>query len=112
MELKFVDRTRNLNFVFPFPNDFKRVNGCGKVKKITDAKGHDAHYITQYNSRTKVQETMNCIDKVMSEIFDGMFVNFIELWNPSTGVRETHAWNPEEYLAFIVNDDGKTIDKL
>ena len=112
MELKFVDRTRNLNFVFPFPNDFKRVNGCGKVKKITDAKGHDSHYITQYNSKTKQHETMNCIDKVMSEIKDGMFVNFLELENPSTGIRETHAWDPEEYLAFIVNDDGKTIDKL
>ena len=113
MDLKFVARQRDLNAVFPFPNQYRRTNGTAKVEYPLLGTGERVMaYLSQYSQKTQKQELMNPIDKAMSEIKEGELMKFIELEDPETGVREVTVWNPLEWQVFIVNDNGKTVDSL
>ena len=102
MELRLVDRTLSREFAFPIPNDAQRIKGFGILGEdrrlvLTDGDG--------------VQHIISRADEIMSIVKqgDGMcFLTVIDNTNRSL----TRAWSEKEFMAFIVNDEGKTIDKI
>jgi methyl coenzyme M reductase gamma subunit len=113
MELKFVARSRDLSMAFPFPSNNRRSSGTAKVVYPILGTGECGEaYLSQYDPIEEKDEVMNRVDKVMSKIKDGDFVKFIELQDPDSGIHVTTVWNELEWNVYIVNDAGKTIDKL
>ena len=102
MELRLIDRTLSREFSFPIPNDAQRVKGFGFLGKdreifLVGVEG-DKHMIA------RVGELMS----VAKEGSGYCFLTVIDNTNRSL----TRAWSEKEFMAFIVNDEGKTIDKI
>lgn len=109
MELKFVEFTTGENSVFPFPNSYIRVTGCGIVKKENDS---DAAYIWVYCNDVQSLVCRHKVETVHGHYSSEDNVKYIILRDPSTGSVQTIMWQTDAYRVYIVNDDGKTIDKL
>ena len=102
MELRLIERTLRREFSFPIPNDAQRVKGFGLLGEdrriiLTDGDGKK-HYIARAN------EIMSCPK-------EGMVMCFLTVTD-NTNRSLTRAWSEKEFMAFIVNDEGKTIDKI
>lgn len=111
MEVKFVSKLRVFNRVLPFPNNYRRSNGTAKVVYPLLGERNEP-YLAQYDAKEEKNILIGHIDTSISEFKEGDFVNFLELDNPEDGISKKIVWNEKEWFAFIVNDDGKTVDKL
>lgn len=102
MELRLVDRTLRREFAFPIPNDSQRIKGfgiLGEDRRIVLTDGDGIQHIT-----SRADEIMS-----IAKQGDGMcFLTVIDNTNRSL----TRVWNEKEFMAFIVNDNGKTIDRI
>lgn len=111
MELKYVSRTRVLSGVIPFPNNAKRGFGTGRV--VQEVGGKSAMLtIQQYDSRAKEFVSVAFAETCFSSIAEGDFVTFLRIEDVETNLYHTYVWKDEDVTVFIVNDNGKTIDRI
>ncbi len=105
MELKFVAKDRSYNLSIPFNDKKRRITGYGFIR------ANKEKYEIYQNVKEK-KEFVGIVDHVMSPIKDGTGISFIELIDTETGGCETYTWNEKEWYCYVVNNDGKTIDKI
>lgn len=102
MELRLVDRNANRELSFPFANDCMREKGSGVVK----IDGSERPLIMQ-DGRVAM-----CASGSLSPALDGKHLSYLRLTDKEIGCCAEYCWSAEEWHAFIVNDNGKTIDKI
>ena len=111
MEFKYVAKTRAWSGVIPFSNDARRFCGTGKVVEKQD--GDKTKYLLhQYDSSLKRFVFIGNIDRVLSEIKDDDFVNFIQIEDAESNTCLTYVWLESEFSVYIVNDNGKTVERI
>lgn len=111
MEFKYVSKQRVWSGVIPFSSSARRFSGTGKIVEKNDGSVTE-YLIHQFDSAKEAFTLVGRVDKVLSEIKDNDFVNFLEIEDEETSTFVTYAWNPSEYDVFIVNDNGKTVDRI
>lgn len=102
MELRLVDRTLSRELSFPIPNDARRVKGFGILEKDRRIVLHDDEGKKHIMARA---------DEILSNPKEGTGLCFLIIID-NTNHSFTTAWSEKEFKAFIVNDEGKTIDKI
>ena len=109
MKLKFSNRWLNENHVIPFPDDTTYISGIGRIRKGVAVDGWVVHI---YNSHRQEWQVRAHVDVVMSEMEEEQPVRFCTLYTDGNSVHKTYVWDEDEYSVYIMNDDGKTTDKL
>jgi len=109
MELKFVYRTRPFSESFPFENMARRCSGTGKMAND----GREWVITQQIGDKAQPVEFLNvAIGGLMrGDCVEGKFVKFLRIMG-SDDIHKTFVWDFDEVDAYLVNDDGKTVDKL
>ena len=102
MELRLVDRKFSRELSFPFPNDARRVKGFGIVK------GNKLIGYDESDNEVEVSYMGDCLSQMKDH--DGFC--FLSVFYPETNECTTRSWNEMEFKAYIVNDNGKTVDKI
>jgi hypothetical protein len=111
MEFKYVSRQRVWSGVIPFSSEARRFFGTGKIVEKKDNLVTEYH-IKQFDSAKDDFILVGVADKVLSEIKDGDFVSFLEIEDVETSTFVTYVWKSTEFDVFIVNDNGKTVDRI
>lgn len=109
MEFKYVSKQRVWSGVIPFSSNARRFFGTGKIIEKNDGK---EWIISQFDSFKNDYSLVGRADKVLSEIKDGDFVSFLEIEDVETSTFVTYVWKASEFDVFIVNDNGKTVDRI
>ena len=102
MEFRLVNRETNRELAFPFANDCMREKGSGMV--VFDA---DKRPLIMQEHRI-----MMCSSANFSPVWENRVMCYLRLIDKGVGCRGEYDWSPDEWNAFIVNDNGKTIDRL
>jgi hypothetical protein len=111
MEMKYVAKTRAWSGVIPFSSNARRFFGTGKVVEKHD--GDKTEYLLhQFDSALDRFTLIGTIDRVLSEIKDDDFVNFLQIEDVESNTLLTYVWRECEFSVFIVNDNGKTIERI
>ena len=109
MEFKYVSKQRVWSGVIPFSSSARRFSGTGKIVERPD---HKEWFVHQFDSAKDGYTLVGKVDKVLSEIKDDDFVNFLEIEDVETNNLVTYVWKASEFDVFIVNDNGKTVERI
>ena len=102
MELRLVNRETNRELAFPFTNECMREKGSGAI--AFDA---DKRPLIMQGHRIAMCSSAN-----FSPVWENRVMNYLMLTDKEVGCCREYDWSSDEWNAFIVNDNGKTIDKL
>ncbi len=105
MELRLIDRSFGNELSYPFPNDCIREKGTGFLAN----NGRDGYTVMHRMDAKKEKLAIIC-DKIFSHPEVGKRVTYLQVFKK--GYSESFTWSKEDYNAYIVNDNGKTIDKI
>ena len=111
MEFKYVSKQRVWSGVIPFSSNARRFFGTGKIVEKNDGLVTE-YLIHQFDSAKDAFTLVGKVDRVLSEIKDDDFVNFLEIEDVETNNLVTYVWKASEFDVFIVNDNGKTVDRI
>ena len=105
MELKFVATDRNYSLSEPFNEKDRRITGYGFVQKNKEK-------IEIFQNVNGKKEYIGVADRFMSPAKEGEGIRFMQIIDKDTGFCETYVWDEKEWYCYVVNNDGKTIDKI
>ena len=102
MEVRFVHKSLPRELAFPFASDCMREKGYGRI-----AFDEEKRPLLMQDSTVVM-----CANETFSPVWENRVLGYLRLTDKEIGMCGEYGWSPDEWNVFIVNDNGKTIDKL